>query len=45
VAELRQEGWLIQYESFAEASPERIHLSRPDLDLRLVIESFSSGTP
>ena len=45
VVELRQEGWLIEFEGASDAYPRRIHLSRPDLDLRLVIESLSSGTP
>ena len=45
VVELRQEGWLIQFEDFSNAYPGRIHLSRPDLDLHLVIESIASGTP
>lgn len=42
LAELRQQGWVIQYSSYDESSrlPRRIQLSRGDLDIRLVIDEW-----
>jgi outer membrane lipoprotein LolB len=42
LAELRQQGWTIEYLGYEEAGrlPRRLRLTRGDLDIRLVIEEW-----
>jgi outer membrane lipoprotein LolB len=43
--ELRQDDWKVEYEEYAGERPARLHLTRPDLDIRLIIESWQADTP
>ena len=43
VASLSQDGWHIDYEAYAGERPSRLTLARPDLEIRLVIESWQAG--
>jgi outer membrane lipoprotein LolB len=45
IAQLRQDDWRIDYEAYAGERPSRMTLSRPDLQIRLLIESWRSGSP
>jgi outer membrane lipoprotein LolB len=42
---MRQDDWRIDYEAYAGDRPSRLRLSRPDLEIRLVIESWQASTP
>jgi outer membrane lipoprotein LolB len=44
LAELRQAGWVIEYQSYHAASglPERMRVRRENLDLRLVLEEWTT---
>ncbi len=44
ISELRQDDWRIEYEDYADGRPSRMKLSRPDLEIRLVVESWRSGS-
>jgi outer membrane lipoprotein LolB len=44
LVELRQEGWRISYEDYQGDRPGRVILSRPGLQLRMVVDSFA-GSP
>lgn len=44
VSEIRQDDWRIDYEDYSDDRPGRLRLSRPDLEIRLVIESWQSGS-
>ena len=39
--ELRQDGWRIAYEEFREGRPFRLHLSRDDLEIRLIVDRWT----
>lgn len=41
--ELRQQGWRITYEAYQGDRPSRLQLSRPGLELRMVVESFTNS--
>jgi outer membrane lipoprotein LolB len=41
VLELRQDGWRIAYEEFREGRPFRLHLSRDDLEIRLIVDRWT----
>jgi outer membrane lipoprotein LolB len=43
VAELRQDGWRVEYEEYAEERPARLRLTRPDMEMRLVIDSWQAS--
>ena len=45
VTEMRQDDWHIVYDAYAGARPTRLTLSRPDLRIRLLIDSWQTGTP
>lgn len=40
LAELRQNGWLIDYSGGDERPPKRVRLTRGDIDIRLVIDEW-----
>jgi outer membrane lipoprotein LolB len=42
---MRQDDWRIDYEEYAGERPSRLRLSRPDLEIRLVIESWQASAP
>ena len=38
--ELRQDAWRIEYQDYREGRPVRIRLTRPDLEMRLIVDSW-----
>ncbi len=42
IAELRQSGWLVEYLDYRGASglPDKMHLSRADMEIRLAIDEW-----
>jgi outer membrane lipoprotein LolB len=45
VTVMRQDDWRIDYEDYAGERPSRMRLSRPDLEIRLIIESWQASAP
>jgi outer membrane lipoprotein LolB len=45
VLELHQDGWRIAYLEYKGERPTRLQLSRADLEIRLVIDSWQEGLP
>jgi outer membrane lipoprotein LolB len=45
LARLRQDGWDVEYQEYAQGRPKRIRLTRPGLDIRLVIETMVDPLP
>jgi outer membrane lipoprotein LolB len=43
VRELTQDGWRIEFEDYSGGHPSRVRLTRPDLELRLVVDSWQEG--
>ena len=43
VRELRQDDWRVEYEDYEGPRPSRLRLTRPDLEIRLIIESWQSS--
>ncbi|MCC6473352.1 MAG: outer membrane lipoprotein LolB [Burkholderiales bacterium] len=43
VSGIEQDGWTIEIETWREGRPERVRLLRPDLEIRLVIETWQEG--
>ena len=42
IRELRQDGWRVEYESFRGARPEKLRMSRDDLEIRLFIDRWTN---
>ena len=42
LSELRQSGWLVQYDEYKgeSATPVRLRLSRPQVEIRLVVDEW-----
>jgi outer membrane lipoprotein LolB len=45
LARLEQDGWQIEYQEYDEDRPVRIRLLRPELEIRLVIETWREFAP
>jgi outer membrane lipoprotein LolB len=45
IAAIHQDNWRIDYETYAGERPSRLTLSRPDLEIRLLIESWQASAP
>jgi outer membrane lipoprotein LolB len=43
IATLRQDGWEVEYQEYLQGRPARMRLSRPGVDIRLVIESMEGA--
>lgn len=43
--ELRQDDWRVEYEEYSGKRPSRLRLSRMDLEIRLVIDTWWEGPP
>jgi outer membrane lipoprotein LolB len=43
VSEMRQDDWRIEYEEYSGDRPARMRLTRPDLEIRLIIESWQAS--
>ena len=41
-AELRQDGWRVEYEEFRDNLPSRLRLSRDDLEIRVIVDRWTS---
>ena len=39
--EIRQDGWRVAYEEFRGGKPFRLRLSRPDIEIRLVVDQWA----
>jgi outer membrane lipoprotein LolB len=39
--EIRQDGWLVDYQEFRDGRPFRMRLSREDIEIRLVVDQWS----
>lgn len=45
LASLRQDGWEVEYQEYSHSRPARIRLTRPGVDIRLVIETMEDPRP
>ena len=43
--ELRQSDWLIEYQEYLENRPVRIRLTRPNLEIRLIVDAWQEVAP
>ncbi len=43
LAELRQSGWLVEFLDYAYGLPQRLRLSRDDMEIRLVIDQWGNA--
>jgi outer membrane lipoprotein LolB len=43
IVELRQDDWRIEYEAYEGDRPSRMRLTRPDLEIRLIVESWQAS--